>query len=562
MQHLKYEQLIKLAYAKLGMLPKNGQLKIVNDILVEFLDCKVSNVILSAPTGIGKSIIGAIVSECLNQHNNSRTLMLMQSNVLVDQYESSFSKYSQDDFMTIKGTDNYICEYLTKMSNIEAKASSCMIKKANDNIKENFCRKCAYLESREQAKTSKNLITNYAMFFVQKILTRSETYDRALTIYDEAHTFNDAFCNYMTIEASALSIQKIFNQINKDCKNQKDLTYLSIKMLYGNISNAISNGKIDESNITVLLTSLNDFYGSCAEFYKQMSAYAADISDEIEYNNERAKYLRLKSRIVDFFQYKFENVIDVNIDEKSISIKPVFMFDFFEKNLASKYNLFMSATITEKMMKDTLKLQNKTSFIKIPPVYPKEAKSILFYNTRNINFASLKDNSTIESIVTDIGNIIKNHSSMNESGIILVPSYKMIDDIKLGLRRLKLPVKIFIHTKDNKLTDVIDAFKDYQKPAVLLSPAIFEGIDFSDDTSRYQIIIKAPYPSLGDKRMKLIANKYQDVYRTITMMKIVQGIGRSVRNAEDWCMTYILDTNIKNLYYSPINIWRDEFDVV
>jgi len=95
---------------------------------------------------------------------------------------------------------------------------------------------------------------------------------------------------------------------------------------------------------------------------------------------------------------------------------------------------------------------------------------------------------------------------------------------------------------------------------VLISPSLFEGVDLPDDASRFQIIVKAPYASLGDNRIKYIAENHKDIYSLNTILKIVQGCGRSVRSQNDHCTTYFLDNNIRWLWNSDDNIWKNEFE--
>ena len=57
------------------------------------------------------------------------------------------------------------------------------------------------------------------------------------------------------------------------------------------------------------------------------------------------------------------------------------------------------------------------------------------------------------------------------------------------------------------------------------------------------------------------ANKYPEIYRIVTIMKVVQGIGRSVRNSEDYCTTFILDKNAEQLFNSRLNVWKNEFAI-
>ena len=63
---MKYEKEILKAFDNLGFTPRPGQLEGINKILIEFIDNEKKDVCLVAPTGSGKSIIGAVVPEALN----------------------------------------------------------------------------------------------------------------------------------------------------------------------------------------------------------------------------------------------------------------------------------------------------------------------------------------------------------------------------------------------------------------------------------------------------------------------------------------------------------------
>jgi Rad3-related DNA helicase len=62
--------------------------------------------------------------------------------------------------------------------------------------------------------------------------------------------------------------------------------------------------------------------------------------------------------------------------------------------------------------------------------------------------------------------------------------------------------------------------------------------------------------------MKYIANNYPDIYKIITIKKIIQAIGRSVRNKDDHAITFVLDCNIEYLFSSQLNVWKNEFKII
>lgn len=87
----------------------------------------------------------------------------------------------------------------------------------------------------------------------------------------------------------------------------------------------------------------------------------------------------------------------------------------------------------------------------------------------------------------------------------------------------------------------LDAFK--VEGGVLLAPSMDRGVDLPGDLCRTQLIAKMPYLYLGDRqvqeRMKRVGG--QTWYQVQTARSLVQATGRGVRNADDWCDTWILD---------------------
>jgi Rad3-related DNA helicase len=78
-------------------------------------------------------------------------------------------------------------------------------------------------------------------------------------------------------------------------------------------------------------------------------------------------------------------------------------------------------------------------------------------------------------------------------------------------------------------------------PTVLISPSMSHGVDLKDDLARFQIIVKAPFLPIRDKRIeKLMKNNY-DWYVNKMLCALIQSCGRGVRSKKDHCITYILD---------------------
>ena len=84
------------------------------------------------------------------------------------------------------------------------------------------------------------------------------------------------------------------------------------------------------------------------------------------------------------------------------------------------------------------------------------------------------------------------------------------------------------------------------KPTVLISPSLHLGLDLHDDLSRFQIIAKVPYPSMGDSWIVKKFERNEQWYNWQTALRLVQAYGRSVRSKDDWAYTFILDSNLQN----------------
>jgi len=73
------------------------------------------------------------------------------------------------------------------------------------------------------------------------------------------------------------------------------------------------------------------------------------------------------------------------------------------------------------------------------------------------------------------------------------------------------------------------------------------GVDLKDDLSRFQVIMKIPYPNIKSEKIKKRQKDNKDWYNWKTCVDLVQSYGRSVRSEEDWAETYILDESLSSV---------------
>jgi hypothetical protein len=97
------------------------------------------------------------------------------------------------------------------------------------------------------------------------------------------------------------------------------------------------------------------------------------------------------------------------------------------------------------------------------------------------------------------------------------------------------------------------------KPTVLISPSLYTGLDLKDDLSRFQIIVKVPYPDLGDRWINEKRKSSEQWYTWQTALRLIQGYGRSIRSKEDYAVTYVLDSGFQNFVNRNRNILPEWF---
>jgi Rad3-related DNA helicase len=96
--------------------------------------------------------------------------------------------------------------------------------------------------------------------------------------------------------------------------------------------------------------------------------------------------------------------------------------------------------------------------------------------------------------------------------------------------------------------DLMKMHASTSKPTVLISPSMHTGVDLYDDLSRFQIIVKLPFLSLGDGRIKIKSDLDGDWYINQMFLTVLQSSGRSIRSENDWAETYILDASFKYFF--------------
>ena len=216
--------------------------------------------------------------------------------------------------------------------------------------------------------------------------------------------------------------------------------------------------------------------------------------------------------------------------------------DIFDKGSVS---LLMSATILSKEnLCKAVGLKNEdVKFIRVENSdFPIKNRPIYLMNVAWLNARTMSE--SLPNIVKVLDNLLSVHK--NDKGIIHTTSYSQVQFIKNNLSKANLSRLIETNPKFDR-NEMILKHTQSEKPTVLISPSMFLGVDLKDDLSRFQIIVKVPYPDLTDKKISVLKQRNPKWYEWNTILRLIQAYGRSVRNADDYANTYILDSSVSFL---------------
>lgn len=572
---MKYKEEIEKSFEFLGFSPRGNQIEDINTVIEAFLDEGFKTVILSASAGAGKSIIAAVVAETIHRikkPNSSAgaSFLLSPTNLLSDQYFNTFMKDRDpwdDRFKVIKGAANFECTAQSRPEEYQS-AESCTIRVFRKNnlnsVIEEHCNRCAYQKQKMFKDKARHLITNYALYMVDRLhiqlLER-----RTMCVFDEGHLINDIFTEFNAIEFSDDKLDKMLDEVEQHLTLPPASVVIPVQKV---ITKLRDFDGVNESNYFEVIESLAEVYSDIAECASRIAESTQDAKKYITLSRMSNRYSNLAMRIVDLIEHKYPHAFDfkqanpqLKQKHNEVSIKPIFLGEMFSSIENADYNLIMSATISEKYARTTIELPN-AKYIRLKPAIPKDHKKIIFYKPINLSYTTLQNQEVVDNLCNSCVDVIKKHLALKERGIVLTPSFVLNQKIATAVKRALPNAIILEHYQGEKLQHVLEEFKNFKGPIVMITPSGYEGMDLTGDLSRFQVIVKAPFASLGEARIKHISINYPEIYSILSLMKLVQGAGRSVRGPDDWAVTYMLDSNIQRLWTSKNMAWGDEFETI
>jgi len=590
------------------------------------------NVLISAPTGTGKSAIAYTIARIMNNVRKWKSYIITYRKALQQQYNREFG------IPVMWGRNNYYClateEICSKcLKSMACAEKICTVDKAPCATQKDFkCPEknhCPYRIAKHNAMTKPITVIGSRYVLVEQKYVKKMP-GRELMIFDEAHRAEDEILSIIEFTINKKMIETVWddealtlykrgdiagtiywrqtkgmhlsqgldgyiapkiddfitdvepfvrdNQIPEltavldwatylyETSAVAEAAYMKLKMEYEDLSKEMS---------TLGLKKFLDKYG---EAKYQLMLETSDTMEFLKSVSERALYIsKAISRDPDNW------VFYMSKDKKRVKFRPVFVAKEARAILESigKKRVFMSATLDPVHIIEGLGLyESETLFIQVDTSpFPVKNRPIYFIPAGNMSRKHYDDSKDL--VFQKIKEIIE--ANPDKRILILPFSYKIAKDIldtitvkpsvdpmvyedalvewadKMGYSEsIKFHIfrklvdmrdnRLMTHGQDNMTRTVDIKIYETVPGSVMVSTYLNEGYDGVNDKVRVLIIPKVPYPDLNDPVIQKRFRKSKDWYRHYTMMSIIQQCGRGVRNADDYCDTYILDSSFMALY--------------
>lgn len=488
-------------------------------------------ILLDAPVGSGKSFAVVMMQNWFleNIDKGAKFHVLTATKTLQQQYVDDF-----DFIQNIWGANNYQCDKYE---------CSCETGKELNKASKNKCEGCPYDDARNNFINGTVGLTNYHMFILYTMFVKDHNADsgsshilnpgpfkgKKVLFLDEAHEFEGVLCDFITVKISKNILTKIGMQ-------EKHATIYDGKLK--NIKNISQFVELVETHLLEDLSALRENIKTAEKDRKKAAEQMEQMDSLI---TKLDMFMHEYDETPDNWIMESTTPISKNGDSKGfveISAQPIWSNIYLDKYVWSHYDyvVMLSGTFLDKTVTCYLNGldSSKCEYLYLDSTFPVENRKIFYMPVAKMNYDNKKQ--AFDQMVPWIKKILAKNAG--KKGIIHTVSFELARWIQENIKDDRL----LFHDSANRDL-VLRKHTASEKDTVLCSPSMHTGVDLKDDLSRFQIIIKVPYPSLGSEKIKKRKDIYPDYYSYSTVSDIVQSYGRSIRSETDYAETYILDSS-------------------
>lgn len=505
---------------------RNSDFRKHQDTAINFImNSEKKFIFIEAPTGAGKTCIGMVAGILSGGVNYSCHTKPLQEQIITDHPEA----------IALKGRSNYIC-----LTNTSLNCDSCFHTKSTPC---QFKSSCIYEKQKRDVLNSRLRIINFSYQITEQNYVGKFS-GMPFSVIDEADSLEQELVSFTSLSFTSYALRRL-----------------------GLLDMAESLKKT--SKFTDKLLDSWKFFGSTAEQSAQSIISRldktienwnnkADLTEsQLSITTEKVKVSRLLAKI-----RLFNSNVDAswkldNSQESKLTFRPLWLSEELANEFMWKHSskwVLMSASFLP-MPVESKRLGiplEEIDYMCLPSSFPVESRKIYIESAANLTTKTM--DVEVPKLIQRVKEIISLHPE--EKGLIHTISYKIAQQIQDSINS---PRFIF-HNSTNK-QEILEKFTSSTEPLILLSPSSTRGLSLEQDLCRFIIVCKAPFAYLGDPiisaRTRSGNGLGQFWYLSVMMSDVLQAVGRGMRSKDDYCKSYILDQQFKNVLCKQPSLWPE-----
>lgn len=456
------------------------------EIIEAFAD-GVEVVVVSAPTGSGKTLLGELARRVMGD----RGLYICHGLALQDQFVRDF------DAPVLKGRSNYPTVFDPTISADDCEGRGCYFCPSLDA--------CPYNEAKDRAIHGNPAVLNTAYFLGEANGPGRVVDGRDCIVIDEADTMEAELMRWAEFRVSTGQARALGMSIPRKGVHWK-----------------------------TIVAFLEDYVA-------RLRRHLETISVPKERRRVARKIGHVKTM---FLQGEVADWVRV-YDERTggLILKPIMVNRIAEKFLwrHSERFILMSATIigAEQMMED-LGFEGSWREVQVASTFPVEHRPVYPLPAGTMTRKG-QERGEWDRAVRALELVLDKHP--DERVLVHTVSYQLAKMCSDHLAGTEHDRRVTTYSGSAERARALARYRAMEG-GVLIAPSMDRGVDLPGDLCRVQVVMKLPQPYLGDQQVnaRLRDTETGELwYQLETIRTLVQMTGRGVRSADDWAETYVLD---------------------
>ena len=477
-----------------------------------------------------------------------------------------------------------------------------------------YCEKinlCPYELNKLLVRETQLIVVPYIYVF-EKIIRNmlfdwlSISEEDMILIIDEAHNLPDYIRNLFSLELSmwmlnncVLEAEKYGDpELNDGNTNVSDFCKELISIINDLRDTYIY--KIFENGIRTGSASINDAFLPSTEFETEILTRFRITSNKLQkinndliaYGEKIQEYKQKKDKLPRSYIHKLGLFLEFWINQNDIKYSKLIVDASQGKNpriesycldpsivsdIINKFHssIHMSGTLEPlEEYRDSMGLSKNTELICFPPPFSKNNRKIFFMKDVTTKYDEIiNDEKIINNIkkrISDVCNTFPNNT------MVFFPSFKILSMFKKNGGFEDITKCLYIEEREMSQSALMELVTDFKSCGIregegatlfsVMGGRISEGIDFPAEQLEIALIVGIPYPKPTARQRGLqryyelkFGKGWEYTVEAPTARKILQSIGRLIRDEKDKGVAVILDRRAKrfNRYIKELNETKD-----